>query len=331
MDQEKFDTHLMDYLFDELDEVTRAAMKRKIEADAQCREIEARLRATIEVGQLPVEQPSDDLEARILEACDQAQKGEPLRAKITRILSWAGSKAMDPRLAMAAILMLVIGSAILLLPAKPGSVAVSPDPDKAPAGPDVSPLDKGENADEAEPAPTPAAVASAAASSDKRTDDDKLAQRFKAGQKNMDAGKFGDAQRDFNAVSSVRGHPRAPEAALEEARAARRQSCKSAIPIYERVRKDFPKVANDAAWEQADCYAELGNSADARKLWASLESDPAYRDRARNELASQGQAGTSGKNAVAAPKRAAAPPSGGSAPRAKAAPAESYQDEKSGY
>src|SRR5262245_55205460 len=123
MDQEKFDQHLMDYLFDELDEVTRAAMKRKIEADAQCREVEARLRATIEVGQLPVEEPDAGLEERILEACEQAQEGVPLRAKIVRILSWAGSKAMDPRLAMAAILMLVIGSAILLLPAKPGSVA----------------------------------------------------------------------------------------------------------------------------------------------------------------------------------------------------------------
>src|SRR5690606_25823144 len=114
------------------DEVTSAAMKRKIESDAACRDLEAGLRATMEVAQLPVEEPDDDLEERILAAASLAQQGEPLRRKILRSLAWAGSHAMRPQLAMAAILRLVLGSSVLLPRARPGSVAVTPVKDDAP-------------------------------------------------------------------------------------------------------------------------------------------------------------------------------------------------------
>src|SRR5690606_6139665 len=174
MDQEKFDQHLMDYLFDELDEVTRAAMKRKLEADAHCREIEAGLRATIEVGQLPLEEPSDDLEERILAAVEVAQRGEPWHTKLVRMLSWAGSHAMKPQLAMAALLVLVLGSSLLLLRAKPGAVAVTPTKDDTAAPGPFAPAD--EQAVEPEPValpslpPVPSAEAKAPKAADKEED-----------------------------------------------------------------------------------------------------------------------------------------------------------------
>jgi hypothetical protein len=341
MDQEKFDHHLMDYLFDELDEVTRAAMKRKIEADAHCREIEARMRATIEVGQLPLEEPSDDLEERIVEACDAAHKGEPWRAKVVRMLSWAGSKAMDPRLAMAAILVLVVGSAILLLPAKPGSVAVTPT--KEPSGTPAEPAGDADGEDteaqllaEAERAEAAAEPAASAPPEEKGqaqpVDVAALDERFDRGLKNMQSGNFGDAQRDFSVVNQAPAHPKAASASLYEARAVRsKDGCKDAVTYYDRARR-HDTVANEAAWEQADCYAHLGNMTEARKIWLALSDEEEYAQRATVELQSRGQVGSSGKHAVAAPKRAAArpppaasPPAGGSGKNAKSAADDAYE------
>ncbi len=351
MDQEKFDQHLMDYLFDELDEVTRAAMKRKLESDAQCREIEAGLRATLEVGQLPLEEPSDDLEDRILSAAMLARQREPWHIKVIRSLSWAGSHAMRPQFAMAARLMLVLGSSILLLRSRPGSVAVTPGKDtlagasaapEAPvageptaaatafavaqrqaaaakaagqAAPSTVARADEPNGETAESTDDPEAVAVAEA------DADADAQLGRA-MKNFKAGNFSEAQRDFVALNRA-GGSNAAVAGLYEARAVRAQSsCKGAIAIYERVRQNHAAstAASTATFEQADCYRLLGQNAQASKLWLALKSDKVYGSRAAHELSNQGEAGTSGKGATAAKRKAAAKPPGGSHGNAKAAP-----------
>jgi hypothetical protein len=123
MDCEKFDQHVIDALYDELDELTHAALKRHVEGCSRCAGIWAGLRATREVGVLPLEEPSDDLEARILEAAFVAHKKVPFHKKVLRGLAWAGSHAMRPQLAMAALFFLVIGSSLLLLRARPGTVS----------------------------------------------------------------------------------------------------------------------------------------------------------------------------------------------------------------
>src|SRR4051812_2153371 len=126
MDCEKFDQHVIDALYDELDELTHAALKRHVEGCSRCSGILSGLRATREVAMLPMEEPSDDLEARILDAVATAQKKTPWPRKVLRGLAWAGSHAMRPQLAMAALFFLVIGSSLLLLRAKPGTVGVAP-------------------------------------------------------------------------------------------------------------------------------------------------------------------------------------------------------------
>src|SRR5688572_1503761 len=126
MDCEKFDQHVIDALYDELDELTHAALKRHVEGCSRCAGAYSGLRATREVGLLPLEEPSDSLEARILEAVSVAQKKTPWHKKVLRGLAWAGSHAMRPQLAMAALFFLVIGSSLILLRAKPGSVATAP-------------------------------------------------------------------------------------------------------------------------------------------------------------------------------------------------------------
>src|SRR3954469_12959475 len=122
MDCEKFDLHVIDALYDELDELTHAALKRHVEGCSRCAGIFVGLRATREVGILPIEEPSDDLEARILDAAFAAQKKTPWPRKLLRGLAWAGSHAMRPQLAMAALFFLVIGSSLLLLRARPGTI-----------------------------------------------------------------------------------------------------------------------------------------------------------------------------------------------------------------
>src|SRR3954469_19725024 len=125
MDCEKFDQHVIDELYDELDELTHMALKRHVEGCSRCAPILAGLRATRDVGILPIEEPSDDLEARILDAVAVAQQKTPWPRKVLRGLAWAGSHAMRPQLAMAAVFVLVIGSSLLLVRARPGSVQVT--------------------------------------------------------------------------------------------------------------------------------------------------------------------------------------------------------------
>jgi tetratricopeptide (TPR) repeat protein len=339
MDKDKFDQHLMDYLFDELDEVTSAAMKRKIESDAECRELVAGLRATIEVAQLPLEEPSDELEGNILTAAALASQGEPWTRKLLRSLSWAGSHAMRPQLAMAAILMLVLGSSILLLRARPGAVGVAASKDTATAAPLTTPMPEAP-ADDAQPealaqadavASTPpsapprqaaSAGADVAADESAATPEDaerlaSLDEEYDRGLANSRAGRHVEAQKNFAAVSQSKS-PKAASAGLAEARAVRAHSGPGpAIAYYRRVVERFPgtAAAADAIWDLGDSYNILGDIEQAKQLWASLKDDPNYKERVANEMSKQGEVATSGGNAVASQRRAAAGPA-----RAKAAP-----------
>ncbi|MEZ4437831.1 MAG: tetratricopeptide repeat protein [Polyangiaceae bacterium] len=333
MDQDKFDQHLMGYLFDELDEVTAAAMKRKIEADADCRDLVAGLRATIEVAKLPLEEPSDDLEERILAAANVAQAGEPFHRKVLRSLSWAGSWAMRPQLAMAALLMLVIGSSVLLMRARPGAVGVTPTKEATPVvaaseedGATEAPAAEPEAvamADDAKPqADQPETTATAAPSADRAAAASGApAETISYDQAMADykAGRFGDAQRGFNQVAS-RGGAQAPTAALFEARSARAQSgCNAAVPLYEQVRARHGSAAAgaDATFELGDCLRQLGRTDEALQVFASLADNDQYRERVAHELSEDATPGTSGGSALASKQRAAAP----KAARAKPAPA----------
>ncbi len=367
MDCEKFDQHLMDALFDELDEVTGAAMKRHTESCSRCNSAESGLRATLEVGELPLEEPSPELEQRILKAANAAQLRAPWPRKIMRTLTWAGNQAMRPQLAMAALLVLVLGSSVLLLRGRPRSVSPTGYDTPFGAEPEVSPvpdselqhspgeslptkgLEKtadelaegdtqkqqnafGANADSTATAQVKANEKLAAPQSSGSNPDGDAYERALA---NYRAGRHRAAQRDF-AAANRQGGANAGSAALYEARAVRGHSgCRSAVGYYDRVRRAYgaSQVGADAMWEQADCYRALGQNGKARALWRQLRANKAYRERAAGELASRGQAANAGKPVAASRPRAKAP-----APPATAAPPASQNDqaadappEKSGY
>jgi hypothetical protein len=123
MDCEKFDEHVIDALYGELDELTAAALRRHVESCSRCAAIFANLKSARDVSTLPLEEPPADLEERILTAERAVQRSAPWHKKLMRAAAWAGSHAMRPQLAMAALFMFVIGSSLLLLRAKPGTFA----------------------------------------------------------------------------------------------------------------------------------------------------------------------------------------------------------------
>ena len=110
MDCERFDRVVLDLLYEELDELTAAAARRHVEQCVRCRGILAGLRATREVATLPLVDAPAGLEHSILEAERRARESLPLRRRLGRGVSVLAGYAMRPQLAMAALLLLAIGS-----------------------------------------------------------------------------------------------------------------------------------------------------------------------------------------------------------------------------
>jgi hypothetical protein len=316
MDCEKFDQHVIDALYDELDELTHAALKRHVEGCSRCAGVWAGLRATREVGILPIEEPPDDLEDRILAAVSVAQRTVPLHKKVLRGLAWAGSHAMRPQLAMAALFFLVIGSSLLLLRARPGTlgpVRVSelgaPAPDiaaeapvarggaqgaaapAATAAPSSAPVQVAEGAGPADPSPAPSAYGGPAATAEARAKADE-------GERALG----GDGRSGADA-----------RAALAEAVALRNAAgCSAAVSKLDAVAVRFAgtQAAADAMWAEAGCYKQMGEQARAQQLFLALRST-GYRDRAQAELATGdnnnlgNQQQVAGRAAISAPAAAA--------------------------
>jgi hypothetical protein len=115
MDCEKFESTLLDELYEELDEVTSAAAKRHVGGCSRCAALLSGMKATRRLAVLPLVEPPADLEDRILAAAREAQKVVPLTRRASRAISRAGSWAMRPQTGMAAVFLLGIGLSALLL------------------------------------------------------------------------------------------------------------------------------------------------------------------------------------------------------------------------
>jgi hypothetical protein len=127
MDCEKFDQIIIDAVYDELDELTLAAAKRHADGCTRCHSALSGLRATRKIGILPLVEAPAGLEMRVLKAAREAHRNLPWPRRVGRAISWAGSYAMKPQMAMAALLMLMLGASITILRGKPDrSGAVSP-------------------------------------------------------------------------------------------------------------------------------------------------------------------------------------------------------------
>jgi len=123
MDCEKYEPLLLDELYEELDEVTSAAVKRHVSGCARCGGILNGLRATRRAVTLPLVAVPAGLEDRILASVKEAQKVVPIQSRFQRALSVAGSWAMRPQTAMAAVFLLMIGSSAFVIRSRHGDAA----------------------------------------------------------------------------------------------------------------------------------------------------------------------------------------------------------------
>jgi hypothetical protein len=119
MDCENFDQILVGALYDELDELTLAAAKRHADGCQRCRTAWSGLKATRSIGRLPMVEAPESLENRILSRARDAHRNVSWPKRVGRAVSWAGAFAMRPQTAMAALLLLMLGTSLIFVRAKP--------------------------------------------------------------------------------------------------------------------------------------------------------------------------------------------------------------------
>jgi TolA-binding protein len=333
VDCERFDRIVLDLLYDELDELTAAAARRHLEHCARCRGILAGLRATREVGALPLVDPPDGLELRILDAERKLRGQMPLRKRAGRAVSVLAGYAMRPQLGMAATLLLVIGVGLVFFRGRPSdhdTVSVTErgvaenDPEPVTVLPKGADRDPGGEAHGAlasaavpethrpEPvaaqapalktlaAPSPAPTA-AEASDDGTTDG-----VYQSALAAYHAGRYKEARQQFESVVA-RGGPQAPEAALYASQATKSgEGCGAAAPLFDQVSLRYPgtHAGYQATWEAAGCYEALGDLEKARRSYQALLDETSYATRAAAAIAELDRIEGTG-NAVASRKTAA--------------------------
>ncbi len=360
MDCEKFETVMIDELFGELDELTSAAAKRHLAGCARCSARMDGLRATRRVASVLLVPEPAGLESRILAATDGVSLPALRRPRLARAISLAGSWAMRPQTAMAAVFLVMIGTSVLLLRGKsarapfgdevtvteqgtPAPAAQEPAPDPIPLGrrtvaaapPAVAPAEERAQSTFATPpksAPPSAGVARGAADlAYEREERNEVAldERFNAALRSYRAGRFEEAARAFEALPST--DPNAPD--LWAARSIRDgKGCRTAATRFDKTaaRHRRSPAGWDALFEGGLCYRSLGELAAARSRFTALLDVDSHKDRARTELdqmdaADQSPAGSGGDATGAVVSRsrasAAAPAAPAAPPAAAAAPA----------
>ncbi len=311
MDCERFDRVVLELLYDELDELTAAAARRHLEHCARCRGILAGLRATREVGALPLVDPPDGLELRILDAERQLHGHLPLDKRVGRAVSVLAGYAMRPQLAMAATLLLVIGAGLFFFRGRPSghdTVSVTErgvaenDPEPVTVLPKGAAQDPGNDAHgalsaapearRAEPTATPAPqrpaleATAAAPIVEGAKDDGATDGVYQSALAAYHAARYKEARQQFESVVA-RGGAQAPEAALYAAQATRSgEGCGAAAPLFDQVSLHYPgtHAGYEATWEAAGCYQTLGDTEKARRSYQALLDETGYAARARSAL-----------------------------------------------
>lgn len=221
---------------------------------------------------------------------------------------------MRPQLAMAAVFVLVIGSSLLLLRAKPGTPSIgpvrvtergepSPERDEGQQAAADDPrrgLAAAPTAGAEAPAPAGAAVGDVAARAETKDD----------GEQGASKGKAGEAQ-------TALADAKATEGSL---------GCDAAIPKYDDVAMRFggtPQAA-DAMWAAASCHKKRGDVTRARELYGVLAQRDDYKQKAEEAMNDVAPVANNQVAAASAAPTATAPASqaaGGAGKAGVAAPA----------
>jgi hypothetical protein len=324
MDCEKFESATIDELYGELDEVTSAAAKRHIAGCARCSARIGGLKATRQVATVPLVEPPGDLEERILQAAERARMAPTPRPRVGRVISLAGSWAMRPQTAMAAVFLVMIGTSLLLLRGKSArtplaaEVTVTEQGTPAPAASRAASEGRAESAQappslspvvlEAKPSslvfavpptpresPAPATGAGGGPPAAMRGSSDWQASAADQRGEPTEDQLFDEALRNYRGGrfgEAARqfdmlpaNNPNAPD--LWAGRAIRDgKGCRAAVSRFDKVALRDRQAPSgwDALLEGALCYRALGDFGTARARLSALLGVDSHKDRARAEL-----------------------------------------------
>ncbi len=302
MDCEKFDTVTMDLLYGELDELSEAAALRHLHHCTRCRDIWGHLRTTRELSEIPQEDAPADLFETVMAAELNAKKTLPLRERASRVISIMAEYAMRPQLAMAALLLLMIGSSLIFVRTGPndhGQVRVTELGTPTSEGTtrskskDETLVFEGDRTSTERPSEGEAdesvhqvAGIDEALEKEQSTSAPRGGDTYREAMAAYQEGRYAEAERLFSEVAS-QGDERAASAALHEGHAARNGSgCQRAAALYDSVAARFEgsTVADEASWHAATCYRAMGQLKRAAAHYAQLQERPAYSARAEKAL-----------------------------------------------
>ncbi len=309
MDCENFDRVVLDWVYGELGEIDAAATQRHLAHCTRCRRIASQLKASREVGLVPLRPIDDTLVPKVLEAENLAHAGLPLRQRFARYVSIVAGWSMRPQFAMGALLLLMIGASLVFLRDRRGDRegigvlergAAELHEDHGPTTPLLipEPLPEYRHARGAVEPPAPAPPTASAPSAQARDDDPgtdagplqldeaEAKARFDEAMSQFRNEDFKLAQKGFEALAdsntSVAFH-----AALLAARAVEEHlGCGSAIPRYENLAETLGNSAlrSEAVWLGAECERRLRRWGAARAKYEALRQLPAYGSRADQAL-----------------------------------------------
>jgi TolA-binding protein len=241
----------------------------------------------------------------ILNAESSAQNSLAARERFSRAISVLAGYAMRPQLAMAALLLLMIGSSLVFVRTEPTSgshVSVTElgTPNSEAAGYSAkleAPRVFGGGAEQAArlqpdtmvggqvslPQVNRATNAGTGGVSELGASG---ATAYTEAMSAYQEGRYAEAERLFSEISAAGGEKSAA-AALHEGHAARNGSgCQRAAAIYDSVAERFASgtVANEASWHAASCYRAMGQVSRAAAHYRDLEQVAAYAGRAQKAL-----------------------------------------------
>lgn len=306
MDCERFDRLSLELLYDELDELSAAATRRHLHHCTRCQGIWAKLKVTRDLAHPPLEEPPADLFNSILVLEREAHKELPFRERAGRIVSILAGYAMRPQLAMAALLLLMVGSSLIftrITPSGKDQIGVieggSPSSEIIVSQAERSRMalqveSEGDDLPEPRRARAPAAAEAAPLAQNQML----LQAKEESAQSSTEdiyrdalsayqMGRYAEAERLFSEVAAA-GGAKAGVAALHEAHAARNGSgCQRASALYDRVAERYAgqNLADEASWQAATCYQALGQQERARAHYKRLATRPVFAARAEQALA----------------------------------------------
>src|SRR5690606_9451053 len=261
----------------------------------RCREIWGHLKTTRELSDVPMEDPPSGLFDSILLAEKRAHQSLTIGERFSRGISIAAGYAMRPQVAMAAILLLMIGSSLMFVPLGPtdgGQISVTelgtPHTEAPVQGRSTETMvfEKVAAAPRAEPSDAEQDDRDEGENEKKLKDLEGQRRAYSEAMSAYQDGRYAEAERLFSEVASAGGQ-QAASAALHEGHAARNGSgCARAAALYDAISAQYPgsTVGSEASWHAASCYRAMGQSQRASAHYEALKKQPAYSDRAQQAL-----------------------------------------------